>query len=211
MSSITARRWLAAFTLSLTAVAAACNGSPTAPDPGPTQSTGLPPALAPLTINITDSPFSDARALLVTFTDVGVHRADTDSWQSVPFTAGTSRTCDLEKLTGPVDVLGVGSLPVGKYTQVRLVVSEARLYFDNPSVGPACAPSIIAPAGASAVVEIPSGKVMLNHPFTLAIAGSTMLLDFDGDQSVKQTGGDKGNGSNAKYIMTPVIRVVSVS
>jgi hypothetical protein len=38
-----------------------------------------------------------------------------------------------------------------------------------------------------------------------------MLLDFDGDQSVKQTGSDNGKGnSNTKYLMTPVIRIVSV-
>jgi len=38
-----------------------------------------------------------------------------------------------------------------------------------------------------------------------------MLLDFDGDQSIKQTGNNNGNGkSNSKYMMTPVIRIVSV-
>ena len=47
-----------------------------------------------------------------------------------------------------------------------------------------------------------------------------MLLDFDGDRSIKQTGGGNGNGngngnggsgaSTASYSMSPVIRVVSV-
>jgi hypothetical protein len=169
-----------------------------------------------LAINITDSPFSDAKALLVTFSQVNVHRTDGDSWQSMPFASGgASRTCDLKKLQGRTDVLGVGSLPAGHYTQVRLVVSSAAIYFDNQSSGPACAPTIAAPSGKSASVDVPSGEVKLNHEFTIASSASTMLIDFDGDRSIKQTGSDNGNGngkgnSSPKYMMTPVIRVVSV-
>jgi hypothetical protein len=40
-----------------------------------------------------------------------------------------------------------------------------------------------------------------------------MLIDFDGDQSIHQTGSGNGNGNgnkNGKYMMMPVIRVVSV-
>ena len=33
-------------------------------------------------------------------------------------------------------MLGTGPLPPGDYTQVRLVVQSARLFFDNPSVVP---------------------------------------------------------------------------
>jgi hypothetical protein len=166
-------------------------------------------ATGTLTVNLTDSPFSDAKAVLVTFSTVSVHLADGDSWQAIPFTSGSSRTCDLKKLQGPTDVLGVGSLPSGHYTQVRLVVSAANIYFDTASSGGACAASISAPAGKSAPVEIPSGELKLNHEFTVAGGATTMLLDFDGDHSIKATG--SGNGkSPTKYMMTPVIRVVSV-
>jgi hypothetical protein len=130
----------------------------------------------------------------------------------MPFASGGgSRTCDLKKLQGHTDVLGVGPLAAGHYTQVRLVVSTANIYFDNPSSGPACAPAIAAPAGKSASVDVPSGEVKLNHQFTIASSASTMLIDFDGDRSIKQTGSGNGNGKgNSKYMMTPVIRVVSV-
>jgi hypothetical protein len=169
-------------------------------------------ATGSLSINITDSPFSDAKALLVTFSEVNVHRADGDSWQRMPFASGGgTRTCDLKKLQGRTDVLGVGPLASGHYTQVRLVVSSAAIYFDNSSSGPACAPAIAPPAGKSASVEVPSGEVKLNHEFTITSSASTMLVDFDGDRSIKQTGSDNGKGnSNTKYMMTPVIRVVSV-
>jgi hypothetical protein len=167
-----------------------------------------------LEVHLTDSPFSDAKALLVTFTDVSVHRADPGEWRTLPFAMGSSRTCDLKKLNGATDVLGVGSLPAGKYTQVRLDVGSAVLYFDNPSAGPACAAVIASPAGKSAPVDIPSGEVKLNNEFTVTGSATTMLLDFDGDQSIHQTGSGNGNGNgggqNGKYMMSPVIRVVSV-
>src|SRR5438067_11462216 len=109
-----------------------------------------------------------------------VHRADGAAWQTMPFASGVgTRTCDLKKLQGQTDVLGVGPL-AADHTQVRLVVSSANIYFDNASSGPACAPTIAAPAGKSAPVDVPSGEVKLNHEFTITASATTMLLDFDG-------------------------------
>src|SRR5574342_429303 len=88
-----------------------------------------------LNMRLTDSPFSDAKAVLVTFSEVSAHREDSD-WTTVPFAADaggaavTERTCDLKKLQGPVDVLGGGLLTAGHYTQIRLVVKSATIYFD---------------------------------------------------------------------------------
>ena len=174
----------------------ACGGdkSPTAPSAG----------MGTMNLRLTDSPFSDAKAVLVTFSSVRAHRTDSD-WTTVPFAGGAgSRTCDLKKLQGPNDVLGTGPLPAAEYEQVRLVVQSAALYFDNASSGAACAASIPAPSGATAALEIPSGEVKLNRGFTVK-EGATMnmLLDFDGDKSIRQTG-------NGRYMMSPVIAVVSV-
>lgn len=180
------------------AAAAACGSSPSSPS-----GTG-----GTLNITLKDSPFSDAKALLVTFSSVSVHKSDqaTDQWTTLPFSGGaTARTCDLKKLQTAQDVLGTGALATGHYTMVRLVVSSATIYFDNASSGSACAASITAPSGASANVTIPSGEVKLNREFDVPTTGATtILLDFDGDQSVRQ----QGNGS---YSMSPVIAVVSVS
>jgi hypothetical protein len=179
--------------MALTAVA--CGGdSPSTPSAGS----------GTLNVRLTDSPFSDAKAVLVTFSSVRAHRTDSD-WTTVPFAdAGGTRTCDLKKLQGPSDLLGTGPLPAGSYTQVRLVVERAALYFDDPSAGPACAPSVAAPAGGNAPLEIPSGEVKLNRGFEVKEGASTnMLLDFDGDRSIHETG-------NGRYMMRPVIAVVSV-
>jgi len=155
-------------------------------------------------LRLTDSPFSDARAVLVTFSEVTAHRTDSD-WTRVPFAGGaTARTCDLKKLQASEDVLGTGPLPPGDYTQVRLVVQSARLYFDNPADGPACAAAITAPAGRMADLRIPSGEVKLNRGFTLTPESTTtMLVDFDGDKSIHQTG-------NGTYMMSPVIGITRV-
>jgi hypothetical protein len=84
-------------------------------------------------------------------------------------------------------------------------VQNATIFFDNASTGSACATSITAPAGASAALEIPSGEVRLNREFDVTSSSTTtMLLDFDGDQSIRLTGSNR-------YMMSPVITILSVS
>lgn len=190
--------WLALpFALALTAYACGAS-SPTAP-------TTTTATTSTLNVLLKDSPFSDAKALLITFSNVSAHLTGAD-FITLPFTGGaSSRTCDLKKLTTAQDVFGTGPLPIGHYTQLRLVVASATIYFDNPSSGPACAASMAAPAGLSAAVDIPSGEVKLNREFDLtSTTATTILVDFDGDQSVNATG-------NGHYMMTPVIAIVSVS
>ena len=115
-----------------------------------------------------------------------------------------TRMCDLKSLEGEKDVLSVGTLELGHYTQIRLMVQSATLYFDFalPDEAPACAEMIVPPGVESALLEIPSGEVKLNRQFDLDDDATEILLDFDGDASIKET----ANG----YIMTPVIAIVSV-
>lgn len=166
-----------------------------------------------LNLRITDSPFSDAKAVLVTISELQAHREDA-GWETVPFaddaatpTVDTERTCDLKKLQGPVDFLGGGLLTAGHYTQIRLVVKKATIYFDvaPPETDPACtaaAPELTSTNKKD--VTIPSGEVKLNRGFDLAADGTTLItLDFDGDKSINQTG-------NGTYMMSPVIAIKSV-
>ena len=187
------RSWWLLAGIAVTSIA--CSSSSTSPS-----------SASVLNMMIKDAPFSDAKALLVTFSEVSAHASGGD-WKTLPFAgtpAPTTRTCDLKKLETAQDVLGTGTLVAGHYTQVRLVVSSAAIYFDNPSSGPACATTIPAPAGNFAQVTIPSGEVKLNREFDVPAAGATtMLVDFKGDQSVNLTG-------SGTYMMSPVIAVVSV-
>jgi hypothetical protein len=183
-----------------------CSSSGGTTSSGGTGTTGAPGGgtSGTLTVNLTDSPFSEAKAVLVTFSEVQVHHSGS-GWVTVPFTAGTSRTCDLKNLVGGAqDVLGIGTLPAGHYTQIRLVVNQSILYFDNSSGGLACASYILPPLGRNAPLEIPSGEIKLNREFDMAAGGGrNVLLDFDGDKSIHKTGNDS-------YRMNPVISIVSV-
>ncbi len=184
----------AAVALLLALVVVACGGSPTSAS----QSGNF-------TVRLTDTPFGDAKAVLVTFSEVSVH-ASGGSWTTIPFASGaTTRTCDLKQLqNGAQDVLSVGNLPAGHYTQVRVTVTSAALYFQNAAGAGPCAASITAPQGTSATLNIPSGQIILNREFDVTgTNASTMTLDFNGDQSINQT-------SNNTYQMSPVITVVSV-
>ena len=215
-------------------------GSATGPDSGPTPGTGSTGSsgtgspgssgIGTLIVTIKDSPFSEASALLVTFSEVSVHLSGTagtgtsdgdGEWMKLPFEAPsggpavTTRTCDLKRLETATDILGVGPLAAGHYTQIRLTVSSATIYKIDKTAAtdPPCAtilkatPPLTTPATPSEKgisVDVPSGTLKLNREFTLLTGGATtILLDFDGDKSVHQTG-------NGKYKMTPVISVVSV-
>ena len=158
-----------------------------------------------LTINLTDTPFGEAQAVLVTFNEVQVHRSGS-GWVTLPFAgSASSRTCDLKKLVGAQNVLGTGQLPSGHYTMIRLVVSGSTLYFNNPSSGSACSSSILPPSGQNAPLEVPSGEIRLNREFDISTGSLTaILLDFDGDRSIRETG-------NGRYMMNPVISVVAVA
>ena len=184
-----------ALATALAVGAGACNDSPSSPS-----LTG-----ANFNLRMRDTPFTDAKAVLVTFSTVRAHRSDSD-WTVVPFiNAATTRTCDLKKLETSEDALGSAGLPTGHYTQVRLVVQSATLFFDNASTGSACATTITPPAGASSPVEIPSGEVKLNREFDITSSSSmTMLIDFDGDQSIHLTG-------DGRYMMSPVLTILSVN
>jgi len=184
--------------LAVASIARCGSNSPTTPSGGD----GAGPT-GRATIMLQDSPFSDAKAVLVTFSEVSVHMSG-GAFVTLPFASGgSSRTCDLKKLVGAQDVLGTGPLAPGHYTQIRLVVSGAVIYFDNASSGTACATTMGAPAGRNAAVDVPSGDLKLNREFDLTTAQTTITLDFDGDRSIKQTG-------NGKYMMNPVVSVVSV-
>ena len=204
------------------ATAAAASDAAAGSEPSSDSSPGTPPQSPPavssdtttggtgrLTISLTDSPFGDAQAVLVTFSDISVHRSDNGKWERVPLVGGSpKRMCDLKKLQGPLDVLGVAGLEPGHYTQIRLTIESAALYFDSVASGGPCGWEIPAPTGRHAEVHVPSGTVRLNRPFTLTAGGVVdVLLDFDGDKSIHGNGRSGGSGH---YTMTPVITVVSV-
>jgi hypothetical protein len=192
---------------SLAASSSATSGSGTTPGTGGNGSSGT----GTLSVMLKDSPFSEATAVLVAFSDVSVHKAGTGDedgeWVNLELAGGaTSLTCDLKYLQSATDVLGTDTLAAGHYTQVRLTVSGVTIYKIRTMTNGPCAatPSLSLETEQGSPVDVPSGTLKLNHEFDVPEGDAvTILLDLDGDKSIHQTG-------NGKYKMTPVIGVVSV-
>ena len=165
---------------------------------------GAPTTPATLSILLKDSPYTDAQAVFVTFSEISVH-ASGGTFETLPFANNVStRTCDLKKLVDTQELLGTTAPPTGHYTQIRIVVASATLYFDSPSSGPACGAVLTVPAGRNASVMVPSGEVRINQDFDVTSSkATTILLDFDGGRSVNLTG-------SGIYMLSPVISVVTV-
>jgi hypothetical protein len=179
------------------AVAAlACGSTPS----GPSGSQGA------FNVRITDSPYGSAQAVLITFSAVEVQESGGD-WKKLALAGGTStRTCDLKKLQNSAqDVLATGGLDPATYTGVRVTVQSAKIYFDKASTSSTpCAGSIAEPAGASFPFTLSPATGQTNGTFNVTKGGTTtVLVDFDGEASVRQTTG-------TTYTLTPTLRLVSV-
>ena len=112
-------------------------------------------------------------------TDVGCDAG----WETV---AQGPITEDLMQLQDVSAVIGSTTLPACKYTQIRLVLEDAKLFVD----------------GEEQSLKVPSGTIKLIHPFTIPEGGEvTLTLDFDAQKSVHQTG-------NGGYTMKPTIKVI---
>jgi hypothetical protein len=170
--------------LVLTALVAACGGSTL----DPTDDGGGPGRKGKLRIMLTDAPM-DANEVWVTISEIDVH-STTNGWQSLPPEVDTF---DLLKLRGGQEaLLEEASLSAGKYTQIRLLVTDSWL---------------IDLQGARCEVKVPSSKVKIPVQFDIAADTTTRLvLDFDAEKSVHIT--KKGNGKEC--ILRPVITGVSV-
>jgi hypothetical protein len=96
-----------------------------------------------------------------------------------------SKTFDLIAIKGVSAMLGSINLDVGKYTQIRLYLTNATVTIN----------------GVKQSLKIPSGVLKLVHPFTIKDGDTlTLTLDFDAEKSVHQAG--------TQYIMRPTIKII---
>jgi len=141
-----------------------------------------------LKVLLTDAPAS-YEAVNVTISQVAVHYAGketTDESSGWEIIAAAGQTFNLLNLTqGITALLGNASLPVGHYTQVRLIVSDASVVNEGTHT-----------------LDIPSDTVKLVCGFDIKEGEvTTLIIDFDADRSVIITG-------EGQYKLQPVIRIV---
>jgi hypothetical protein len=111
-----------------------------------------------------------------------VHAAnDNDSWITVSNETLTFSLLDLQDVEA---VLSDATLPIGKYTQIRIAVTKAVAIINNQSVA----------------LVVPSSKLRLVGNFDIEPNKTSLAtIDFLVDKSVKQVGD--------KYMLKPVIKL----
>jgi hypothetical protein len=184
--------------LSAAGLLAACGGG------GDSGSSSLPSAQSAGTLSVamTDAPSCGFDAVNVTVSKVRVHQSstasDTDAgWTDI--TLSPARKINLLNLTnGALEQLGQTPLPVGHYTQLRLVL--------DPNTGNTLANSVIASGTTTEVTldtpsAVQSGIKLVNEFDVASGQRVDLVLDFDACKSIVT----KGNG---KYALKPVIKVI---
>src|SRR5258706_1005128 len=150
-------------------------------------------ATAMLEVRLTDSP-GDYQEVNIDIQDVQVNADDGNTsagWKSLNLNNSNKGIYNLMKLTNGLDtLLGEAQLPVGKVSQLRLILGN------NNS---------IKVAGQQRLLTTPSAqqsglKVQVHADLKEGIIYK-ILIDFDAARSIVSTG-------NSKYILKPVIRTV---
>jgi hypothetical protein len=143
-----------------------------------------------LIIQMTDAPANETISHCnVTVSQVEVHMTaggDNNSTTGWLVITNQSKTFDLISLKNVTEFFASTNLSVGLYTQIRLQVA-------------ACTVTV---NGTTYNATVPSGKIKLNHPWTLkANATTTLTLDFDAEKSIHQQG-------NGDWKLQPVIGII---
>ena len=106
-------------------------------------------------------------------------------WLPVNILAG-NETFDLLQIQGIEEVLAIAELEPGKYTQIRMTVSNVQVRLGD---------------GNLTDVMLPSGKLKFVRPFDIVEGQTTALLfDFDAEKSVNVTG-------SGQIIVKPVVKL----
>ncbi|MFC2026979.1 DUF4382 domain-containing protein [Chloroflexota bacterium] len=144
-----------------------------------------------LEIWVTDAPPEyDIESIDVTVSQIDIHRAgdEENNWMSIEITGDSTfdllqlQASDLEELLAEAEV------GVGKYTQVRLTFGTVDTTMGDGSEPPE--------------FVLPSGELKFVHPFEIFEGETTiLLLDFDADKSIVETGADK-------IIFKPVVKLI---
>lgn len=163
------RNLMAATVLTLGLTLAACSPGEN-PDP---QTTGQAKVV------LTDAPASEAESLMVTFGRIELIPAGGDDADRVVIAEEGGSFDVLTLRNGTLADLGVADVPVGAYSQVRVIVDDATIDFDDGN-DPY---DVFVPSGAQTGL-----KISMDPPLVVEEGStSTAILDFDADRAVVET------------------------
>lgn len=149
-------------------------------------------------LRLVDAPNTDVTAVVVTIDHVDAHIVGA-GWVTL---SSQKVTVDLLSLQGGTfALLGIGQLPAGHLTQIRLYTDDA-----GPNY-------VITPDGAQHPLDVPSGdesgiKLKIGVDIQPCASGN-LTLDFDGHKSIWVH--PRGAGAGDLWNLRPVIRLKSIT
>lgn len=161
------------------------------------------PASGSLKVAMTDAPACGYDQVNVTVQKVRVHQSGTANdndagWSEIVL--ATPKKIDLLGLTnGVLEELGQTALPVGTYTQMRLILADStnNAPFTN---------SVVPTGGSEVALKTPSGQQSgVKANINIGIAANQLadfVVDFDACKSVVTA------GSSGTYLLKPVVSVI---
>lgn len=166
--------------------------------------TTLPAGMGTIEIRVTDAPpkYTVTRILVEISEDgeeggVQVHRVDGEGggeWETIDILGGKNPFVLYPDLLGLEQVLAVGGVDAGKYTQIRMNLESVTVTYTYTEDGETQEKTVEA--------IIPNGELKFVRPFYVEEGGKTTItLDFDADKSVAVT------GAPDKVIFKPVVKL----
>jgi uncharacterized protein DUF4382 len=166
---------------------AACNGT-------------TAPSMGQLNLHLTDAPLAGIASATVQITKAYLIGGGDASGPRFTIT-DTPQSYDLLTLqNGATALLGSASIPVGDYTQLRLVVGQATVTLASPLT--------FSDGSTSKTVKVPSGmetgiKVNFSGPVHIHPGQTDLVVDFDVSRNFVFTG---GASSPTGVLFTPVLQ-----
>ena len=166
--------------------------------------TTLPAGMGTIEVRVTDAPpkYTVTRIIVEISEDeeeggVQVHRVDGEGggvWETIDILGGRNPFVLYPDLLGLEQVLAVGDVDAGKYTQIRMNLESVTVTYTYTEDG--------VPQENTVEAIIPSGELKFVRPFYVEEGGETTItLDFDADKSVAVT------GAPDKVIFKPVVKL----
>jgi len=137
-------------------------------------------------ILVTDPPPADVKSAFIHLSNIEIHRVSENASRWITVIEEPS-SFNLMEVIGVTELIGSANITAGKFTQIRMNVTEVTGETTDD---------------VSYTAEVPGDKLKIVRPFNIEAGTTTVLtLDFDGEKSLIRTGNDR-------YLFKPVVKLL---